>query len=98
MEKVCKLCYCSKYGQLAQRLCRKSADNNDDWDELEDSCLDCGYWTETEVQMDTFKVKCKKDYVEFKVGEEVEACVSWDMLVVGGYMTSIDEFREHFED
>lgn len=47
--------YCSKYGTLSNFLCSKSPDNNDDWDELEDPCSNCGWRQHTEIEInDTF--------------------------------------------
>jgi hypothetical protein len=93
-----KHCYCQKYGDLDMKLCKKSPYNDDDWDELEDPCVNCGWRASIELEMHSFKVKCKKDHsYKVKVGEMVEAYVRNDMLIVNGYITSIDEFKEYFE-
>ena len=95
--------YCKKFGDLSMRLCHKSPYNDDDWDELEDPCVNCGWRTKMEIEMETFQVKCKKDWPYIKdrykarAGEMVEAYVNGDILVVGGLMTSMDEFNEYFE-
>jgi hypothetical protein len=85
------------------KLCHKSSDNDDDWDELEDPCMNCDWWRPLEVEMSIFKVKCIKDWKYIKdlytarVGEIVDAYVDQDRLVVGGRYISMDEFKEHFE-
>jgi hypothetical protein len=90
--------YCQKYGDLDMVLCRKSPVNNDDWDELEDPCMNCGWRTFVEMEMHPFKVKCKKDHpYKVKAGEVVDAYVRGDMLVVNGLFTTMDEFKEYFE-
>lgn len=90
--------YCSKFGDLDMMLCPKSPNNDDDWDELEDPCSDCGWRTYTEIEMHTFKVKCIKDRYKAKIGDEVDAYVNGSgMLVVNGYITSMDEFKEYFK-
>lgn len=91
--------YCSKYGTLSNFLCSRSPDNNDDWDELEDPCSNCGWWQNTEIDMNPFKVTVKKQrYKGAKEGETVEAYVKYDMLVVEGRITSTDEFKEYYEE
>ena len=91
--------YCSKYGTLSNFLCSKSPDNNDDWDELEDPCSNCGWRQHAEIEMNPFKVKVKKQrYKGAKEGETVEAYVSYDMLVVEGRITSMDEFKEYYKE
>ena len=90
--------YCQKYGDLDMELCRKSPNNNDDWDELEDPCENCRWRASVEMEMHPFKVKCKKDTpYKGKAGEMVEAYVRGDMLVVNGLITTMDEFKEYFE-
>lgn len=93
-----KIGYCSKYGTLWNFLCRKSPNNNDDWDELEDPCSNCGWWQHTEIEMNPFKVKVKKPRYKGAAEKEiVEAYVKYDMLVVEGRIISVNEFKEHYE-
>lgn len=93
------ICYCSKYGTLSNFLCSKSPDNNDDWDELEDPCSNCGWWQHAEIEMNPFNVQVKKQrYKGAKEGETVEAYVNYDMLVVEGRITSVGEFKEYYKE
>ena len=91
--------YCSQYGTLSNFLCSNSPNNNDDWDELEDPCSNCVWRQCTEIEMHPFKVKVKKQrYKGAKEGETVEAYVKYDMLIVEGYITTVDEFKEYYEE
>lgn len=92
--------YCSKYGGLSSSMCRKSPCNDDDWDELINPCLDCGWRKSVNLEMETFKVKCKKDHPYLgKAGDVVDAYVrADDLLVVNGFMIPIENFNEYFEE
>jgi len=98
MEKKIKISYCQKYGDLSADLCPKSANNDDDWDELDDPCSHCGWRKSIEVEMETFTAKCIKDRPGYyKAGDMVECYVNSGYLVAGQWFITIPEFKEFFE-
>lgn len=91
-----KVFFCTRYGELANRVCPKI--NSDDWDELEDCCSSCSARGQLETDVEEFDVRCIKDTYKFKKGDIVKAYVWSDKhFIVGGYITHIDEFKENFE-
>ena len=98
MKRTEKISYCNLYGNLSERLCPKSANNDDDWDELVDPCDHCCHRKSVEIEMSTFTATCIKDREGYyKAGDVVECYVNCDYLVAAGRFITIPEFKEYFE-